>query len=66
MLFIIQGTEKAMNSGLLAAEIEKMMESNIDADFYNHIVCRLHEMENIGQLEGFMVEGKIIIVIKVG
>lgn len=66
MLFIIKGTEKAMNSGLLAAEIEKMMESNIDADFYNHIITRLHSMENIGQLEAFAVNGKIITVIKVG
>lgn len=65
MLFIIQGTEKALNAGNMAAHLEKMTGETNDK-FYDVAIVKLFEMEKIGQLEGFFIAGKVVIVIKVG
>lgn len=49
----------------MAATLEKMTGEKNDK-FYDHAIVRLFEMEKIGQLEGFMCGGKVVIVIKVG
>lgn len=54
-----------MGMGLIAAELEKM-KGGPDDKFYDHVVTRLAAMENIGQLEGFAVAGKTVIVVKIG
>ena len=54
-----------MGMGLIAAELEKT-KGGADDKFYDHVVTRLAAMENIGQLEGFSVAGKTVIVVKIG
>lgn len=63
--FIFKNGETSMGMGLIAAELEKMT-GRKDDQFYDHVVSRLVVMENVGQLEGFNVNGKTIIVIKIG
>lgn len=63
--FIFINGETSMGMGLIAAELEKMT-GRKDDKFYDHVVTRLSAMQNVGQLEGFNVGGKIIIVIKIG
>lgn len=63
--FIFKNGETSMGMGLIAAELEKM-KGGTDDKFYDHVVTRLAAMENIGQLEGFAVAGKTVIVVKIG
>ena len=63
--FIFKNGETSMGMGLIAAELEKMT-GRKDDKFYDHVVTRLAAMENVGQLEGFNVDGKTIIAIKIG
>lgn len=63
--FIFKNGETSMGMGLIAAELEKMT-GRKDDKFYDHVISRLVAMENVGQLEGFNVDGKTIIVIKIG
>ena len=62
--FIFKNGETSMGMGLIAAELEKMT-GRKDDKFYDHVVTRLAAMENVGQLEGFNVGTKTIIVIKI-